>query len=346
MPTETLQTPSNNVKKPKTKKSVKFSQVDVYSFTRTQGFVSIPSDEDKTSITLGMAFNHTECENFNTIDDFMVHKRKDHLTRLELEAKNEENELKSYDLINEFLDTPDKASSAMNDSAMEEKYKIISVVNNKDMFENIDVDLPVNMEIFCPILTPEERRKKLEECGVAEPIDETESGEINEIKKSRLVCGCRCKEMDMICGENGDLCSCFANGISCQLDKIKYPCSCSIKRCKNPFGMKRFDAKGVIKHLQDVLGQQNSTEMNVSPPEMKENPSEETTRQIVPTPKRRKRKRNASYGFGSPKRKKKSKLTTPTRQEFVKSIGDNGDANSLLANISNISNSSINTSQL
>ena len=293
-----------------------------------------------------MAFNHTECENFSTIDDFMVHKRRDHLSRLELEAKNEENELKSYDLINEFLNTPDKASN-INDSATEEKHKIISVVNNKGLFENIDVELPVNMEIFCPILTPEERRKKLEECGVAEPIDETESGEINEIKKSRLVCGCKCKEMDMICGENGDLCSCFANGISCQLDKIKYPCSCSIKRCKNPFGMKRFDAKGVIKHLQEVLGQQqNSTEMNVSPPEMKENPSDEATRQIVPTPKRRKRKRNASYGFGSPKRKKKSKLTTPTRQEFVKSIGDSGDANSLLANISNISNSSINTSQL
>ena len=295
-----------------------------------------------------MAFNHTERQNFRTIDDFMVHKRKDHLSRLELEAKHDENELKSYDLVSAFLDTPDKASP-MNDSAIEEKHKIITVVNNKDLFASIDVELPVNMEIFCPILTPEERRKKLDECGAAEPIDETEAAEINEIKKSRLVCGCRCKEMDMICGENGDLCSCFANGISCQLDKIKYPCSCSIKRCKNPFGMKRFDAKGVIKHLQEVLSQESSSaERDVSPPlGMKENPSEEaTTRQIVPTPKRRKRKRNASYGFGSPKRKKKSKLTTPTRQEFVKSVGDSGDANSLLANISNISNSSMNTSQL
>ncbi len=82
--------------------------------------------------------------------------------------------------------------------------------------------------------------KKLSDFGYTyDDIDESESTEISEIKKARIVnVGCKCKEMNMVCGENGDLCSCASNGIQCQLDRTRYPCECTLKKCRNPYGTK------------------------------------------------------------------------------------------------------------
>ena len=109
------------------------------------------------------------------------------------------------------------------------------------------------MELFLPVLSPEERRQLLIDSGV-EQIDESESKEIVDVRKSRQFCGCKCKSAQA-CQQS--TCSCFANGIPCQIDKIRFPCACNIKRCKNPAGLKRFNQVAVLKHYEKALGEEN-----------------------------------------------------------------------------------------
>lgn len=248
------------------KKSVRFNKVDVYHFERCQGYLSIPSSEnDSNSITLGMKYWHHDFQSFDCQEEFIKYKRKQDL-----------------DKINHFLNSIDTSSELtfINDANTEKAKEIIS---KRDYYEeNIEQDLGISADIVCPILTVEQRIEKLINIGYSrEEIDKNESEDIKLIRKSRLVCGCICSKMNMVCGENGDLCSCFANGINCQIDRLKFPCSCNIKKCKNLYGMKRFDPKSVFNHYKKVLNGN-----------------------IEEKPKQRGRKRKNSQNKGSEKRKK------------------------------------------
>ncbi|RNA18618.1 cysteine serine-rich nuclear 3 [Brachionus plicatilis] len=209
------------------KKSVKFNKVDVYHFDRCQGYLSIPGSENhQNSITLGMEYFHNDYDSFLTQEEFLKFKRKLDLDR-----------------IQNFLNSTDSNElSPLNDEIIDRAKEVLS---KRDYYEeNIEQDLAISADILCPILTVEQRIEKLIDMGYdRDEIDIKESEDINLIRKSRLICGCSCSKMNMVCGENGDLCSCFANGISCQIDRIKFPCSCSLKRCKNLNGMKRFNPK-------------------------------------------------------------------------------------------------------
>lgn len=252
------------------KKSVKFNKVDVYHFERCQGYQSIPgSENDANSITLGMGYFHNDYETFLTQDDFLKIKRK-----LDL------------DKISFFINSIEKNELPPLNEGIIERAK--EVLGKRDFYEeNIEEDLGISADIMCPILTLEQRIEKLVNLGyLREEIDKKESEEINLIRESRLVCGCICSKMNMICGENGDMCSCFANGINCQIDRIKFPCSCNLKRCKNLYGMKRFNPKGVFDHYKKILHGKNLD-------------SEEK-------PKKRGRKRKNTNNFMNAKRKKNS----------------------------------------
>lgn len=248
---------SNNIdvedKKATKKKEVRFNSVHLYYFDRTQGFAQcIPSDEitnKNNSITLGMSFKHSHTLEFNQIEDYLKFKRKNHLEKLD-----EEKEKILLDLNVELLSESDFFD--LDSDLDDESRKIIEITSNKEQFENINIDLPINMDLFCPILNPIERRDKLTECGVIE-IDESESKEIKQIKKSREICGCKCTQLGVQCGTN-ELCTCFSNGIGCQLDKTKFPCDCTVRKCKNPFGLKRFDQKSVLKHYKEVFSDKYS----------------------------------------------------------------------------------------
>jgi hypothetical protein len=56
-------------------------------FNRTQGFECIPSDGTKDTITLGMTKKHAQLLKFNSLDEFLMTKRNEHLAKLE-EEKN------------------------------------------------------------------------------------------------------------------------------------------------------------------------------------------------------------------------------------------------------------------
>ena len=277
------------------KKKVVFKDVNLYLFDRTQGFQSIPSDTYQTSITLGMNYKHSHIEKFETLDDYFKFKRSVHLNKLEKELNQVTNE-------NEELDNEDK--DYIN--------KINEILNKKNVYENdINIDLPISSDVFCPILSPNERINKLAEFGYStSDLDLTESNEILDIKQARIVnVGCKCKQMNMVCGENGDLCSCAANGIQCQLDKTRFPCECTLKKCKNPNGIKRFDQKTVVKHRMTVLSNQNNdTKSNFVKNEIDQSTDSPLLgSSIVATPdiKRKRRKRNSgSYPDYSKRRKK------------------------------------------
>lgn len=226
----------NNQEVSNSKKKVQFNKVDLYLFDRCQGHLSIPSsDNEINSITLGMDYSHFSYEKFDTQEDYFKYKRKYDLAKLDCYLAKTTSEIsEEFKLLDPNLD------------------RVKTILEKREYYENnIDEDLNVHADIMCPILSLQERLEKLNETGFAlNEIDQDESTDINLIRESRKVCGCKCKEMNMICGENGDLCSCFANGINCQLDRLKFPCGCSLKRCKNQFGMKRFNPKTVLDHYK------------------------------------------------------------------------------------------------
>jgi hypothetical protein len=230
-------------------KSVRFSQVQLYLFERAQGFVCVPSDDlGARSITLGMSPMHSHAESFDSLDDYLKHKRAEHLNKLEKQAADLSCSTSLLDASETTTPTAAAATAGLvNDEILRD------ILDNRDSYADIDVELPLNTsELFCPVLTLDERRRMLLECGVDE-LDESEAHEIELIRHSRTQCGCACKEKNMVCGEAGVACSCVANGIPCQLDRTRYPCACTLKKCKNPYGVKRFDYRSVLRHYKKVL---------------------------------------------------------------------------------------------
>lgn len=208
---------NDSLEEPLKKKSksfrVRFNHVDIYYFNREQSYVSIPSTGTSS---LGMSFNHFHAEKFE-IDDFLTLKRNEHLAFIESNVQ------------------------------MKEEFEKSQNLNDNLLFKDPNIELPINTELFCPILTHKERLKILKECS-NDPLSNDDIQEINLIRKSREQCGCSCKDS---C--ETDDCSCKLNGISCQLDKLHYPCACTIKKCKNPNGLKRFDLNSVREHYDLVL---------------------------------------------------------------------------------------------
>jgi len=170
--------------------------------------------------------------------------------------------------------------------------KILNIVSKREEYEDIEVDLPINMDLFCPILSPAERRAKLIEAGLIEDqIDPTESNEILEILESREHTGCICSKYGLDCGPENEFCSCYVNGIGCQIDKPRYPCHCTAKKCKNPNGLKRFNQKAVLMHCQQIL-KQNLNELQLPV---------EIEKSLESKPVKRKRKR---ANYSQPKKRK------------------------------------------
>ncbi|CAF0958723.1 unnamed protein product [Brachionus calyciflorus] len=275
----------NNLVRDQPKKNVKFNKVDVYHFERCQGHLSIPSsDIDSNSITLGMFYTHSDFDSFENQDDFLKYKRKADLDKIEEYIQSlDDNQL------------PPLGDETINHAR--------EVIKKRTFYEeNIDEELRVSVDILCPILTLDQRLEKLYKLGfLKEQIDKSESEDINIIRESRRTCGCMCSKLNMICGENGDLCSCYANGINCQIDRIKFPCSCNVKRCKNLFGMKRFNPKQIQEHYKLKLNGKNLLQDEAK---------------SVEASKKRGRKRKNNRGGVSGKRKKVEKKT----QELDNSI--------------------------
>lgn len=268
-------------------RSVRFDRVNVFLFERAQGHNCIPSDNINKSITIGMSPRHVDKVDYE-LDNYNKDKRLFHLNKLEEEKTKIYESVRASLQVSAFIEseasrspaakkskkTPKTTTTATtlyepSDEQVEAKIRealettsndpngllsdddriILDILMNREYYEDPRNELPLNMELFLPILSPEERRKLLIESGVDE-IDDSESKEIVDVRKSRQFCGCKCKSAQS-CQQS--TCSCFANGIPCQIDKIRFPCACNLKRCKNPAGLKRFNQVAVLKHYEKTL---------------------------------------------------------------------------------------------
>ena len=331
------------------KKSVKFNRVEVFLFDRCQGFTSIPSAPESKlpSVSIGMSYKHTEAESFNSIDDYMRDKRKADIQKLEayfhsklgeLETQNQRAAEKSLFSANNTTaatqkkgptgrkkQTPTKCVPVLSTedliSTDPDLTRINAILQNKDFYEtNVDAHLEVNADIMCPILSTKQRLELLENLELE--IDLNESAEIKSINESREVCGCLCGKFNLVCGDpDNDMCTCVQNGIMCQLDRFRYPCCCTVKKCKNPLGFKKFNCARVIEHYKNVLhtnvderleieALQKAVEEKLERAEEKEELKKSQIKNDT-TSSTRKRKRKASV---SPKKRKKQQTMTLAKE--------------------------------
>lgn len=205
---------------PRNEKKVKFKDVDVYFFDRTQGFTSIPHEGGST---LGMEYKHTE-----------------HAT---LSIPQHDKLRKSSYL---------SSQGGANSSAGENSGEITPSDNQIDEHEAINCeneDWYFSTSRLKPEhrLTPAQRRLLLRESGLIN-IDGSESNTCKEIRDSRQNGGCNC---DRICEPK--TCSCSLANIQCFVDYDSYPCNCSALKCRNPSGRSEFSPEKVREHFVKTI---------------------------------------------------------------------------------------------
>ncbi|KAI8043798.1 hypothetical protein M5D96_005136 [Drosophila gunungcola] len=95
---------------------------------------------------------------------------------------------------------------------------------------------------FLQPVTPKQRRALLKAAGVRK-IDASEKSECRDIRNSREVCGCSCREF---C--DPETCACSQAGIKCQVDRAMFPCGCTREACGNTVGRVEFNPTRVRTH--------------------------------------------------------------------------------------------------
>ena len=99
---------------------------------------------------------------------------------------------------------------------------------------------------FMPI--PQKIRKDILKAAGVKKINKQEAVECMQIRYSRQICGCSCKEF---C--EPETCSCYVNGINCQVDRDSFPCGCTRDGCRNTNGRHEYDPITVRRHFIDTV---------------------------------------------------------------------------------------------
>lgn len=100
--------------------------------------------------------------------------------------------------------------------------------------------------LFMPI--PQKTRKAILKDAGVKKIDKQEALECMQIRFSRQICGCDCKDY---CDPKS--CSCSLNGINCQVDRDNFPCGCVRNECHNPNGRHEYDPISVRRHFIETI---------------------------------------------------------------------------------------------
>lgn len=115
--------------------------------------------------------------------------------------------------------------------------------DTEDSYDSVDSD---DEHCFMPI--PQKDRKDILKAAGVKKINKQEAIECMQIRYSRQLCGCSCKDF---C-EPGS-CSCRLNGINCQVDRDSFPCGCSREGCQNPHGRHEYDPITVRRHFIETV---------------------------------------------------------------------------------------------
>ena len=252
-PSELDRSPIINRKKIKTKKNVRFEDVTVYYFARSQSFVSVPS---QGTITLGMSLSLSR--------GFFVLQWEHILLSLQEWYRN----IPMWNSIR-WLNSPDYVMLCINQYSANERYShqhhhpvkslklrmsflwwsslLLSALESDS---DEDEPLPVDDYYFIQPIATRQRRTLLKEAGLLK-IDATEKHELALIRRSREVCGCSCTRETGGCQPL--TCECYLNGIACQVDRLTFPCPCATMLCKNPLGRLEFNQNRVRTHFFQTI---------------------------------------------------------------------------------------------
>lgn len=120
----------------------------------------------------------------------------------------------------------------------------LSESDSDDSYDSADSE---DSHCFMPI--PQKDRRDILKAAGVKKINKQEAIECMQIRYSRQICGCACKEF---C--DPESCSCHLNGINCQVDRDSFPCGCTSQGCQNPNGRHEYDPITVRRHfIQTVL---------------------------------------------------------------------------------------------
>lgn len=191
----------------KLRRSINFEGVKVFYFPRIQGHGCVPS---QGGCTLGMGAHHISFKTFS-LAEHAAELRRAH--KLQLQEIN-----------------PRGSSSEESDS-------------DEELSEGSGSDLDAETNGFLQPVSPKQRRALLKAAGIRK-IDPSEKIECRDIRNSREVCGCVCRDF---C--DPDTCACSQAGIKCQVDRAMFPCGCSRDACGNVIGRIEFNPGRVRTHF-------------------------------------------------------------------------------------------------
>ncbi|KAH8352028.1 hypothetical protein KR084_001374 [Drosophila pseudotakahashii] len=192
----------------RTKRSINFDEVKVYYFPRQQGFSCVPT---AGGCTLGMGARHIAFKTMTLAE---------HAAELRRAHRSQNQELQP------------RGSSSDDSEESEEDY----------LSEGSGSDAEDGSNGFLQPVTPKQRRALLKAAGVRK-IDASEKSECRDIRNSREVCGCSCREF---C--DPETCACSQAGIKCQVDRAMFPCGCTREACGNTVGRVEFNPTRVRTH--------------------------------------------------------------------------------------------------
>ncbi|KAH8289906.1 hypothetical protein KR018_002773 [Drosophila ironensis] len=190
------------------KRSINFDQVKVYYFPRQQGFSCVPT---AGGCTLGMGARHIAFKTMSLAE---------HAAELRRAHRSQNQELQA------------RGSSSDDSEESEEDY----------LSEGSGSDADDGSNGFLQPVTPKQRRALLKAAGVRK-IDASEKSDCKDIRNSREVCGCSCREF---C--DPETCACSQAGIKCQVDRAMFPCGCTREACGNTVGRVEFNPTRVRTH--------------------------------------------------------------------------------------------------
>lgn len=204
--------------KPKIKRSLIFNGVTVYYFRRSQGFTCVPSQGGST---LGMENTHTFYRNF-TLESHAEERKRAHREILVRQ--------KRFAKMNKHSSTSESEDDSYD-----------------DLSDFSDIDLENDNCYFLQPVPIKQRRALLRASGVRK-IETSEKEECRDIRISREFCGCNCQ---VFC--NPELCACHQAGISCQVDRMSFPCGCTREGCGNSSGRIEFNPVRVRTHFLKTI---------------------------------------------------------------------------------------------
>ncbi|VVC42360.1 Hypothetical protein CINCED_3A011956 [Cinara cedri] len=205
--------PSNEVTTVKKRRNINFANVTVFYFPRVQGFTCVPSQGGST---LGMTRVHSSSRVFS-LPEYVAEQRRIRRNLFQLSQSE---------------------VTVTNSDDSDSDVGAVDVFSESEA----DLDSDSNGSFLQPVPT-RQRRALLKAAGV-EKIDSSEKDDCKNIRLSREFCGCLCRGF---C--DPDTCACFQAGITCQVDRMNFPCGCTVDGCGNSVGRIEFNPTRVRKHF-------------------------------------------------------------------------------------------------